>query len=84
MDKYNGWDSYNHWNTALWLNNDERFYNKLCNKVEMALYHVCSRTQAIHELLRDLPLATPDGENWNADVVEELFDEMYNEQLEYT
>ena len=37
MATYNGYESYDHWNTALWINNEERFYNMLLNKVELAV-----------------------------------------------
>ena len=81
---YNGYESYDHWNTALWLNNDERFYNLMQNKVELAVYMVCSREQAIHELLRDLPAFTPDDAAWQIDTIEDLFDENYQAQLAHS
>jgi hypothetical protein len=81
---YNGYESYDHWNTALWLNNDERFYNLMQNKVELAVYMVCSREQAICELLRDLPQFTPDDAEWQIDTIEDLFDENYQEQLAHS
>ena len=42
---------------------------------------VCSREQAIIELLRDLPGKTPDGADWQTETIEDLFDEMYQYQL---
>ena len=81
---YNGYDTYDHWNTALWLNNEERFYNLLQNKVELAVYMVCSRQQAIHEVLQQLPELTPDGAVWQPETIEDLFDEHYKEQLKYS
>lgn len=81
---YNGYESYNHWGTALWLNNDESLYNLLQNKVELAVYNVCSRQQAIIELIRELQETTGDSESWNIDTIEDLFDESYNEQLQYS
>ena len=80
----NGYESYDHWNTALWINNEERFYNMLQNKVELAVYMVCSRQQAIIKLIRDLPELTPDGAEWQADTIEDLFDENYQEQLKHS
>ena len=80
---YNGYESYNHWNTALWLNNDESLYNLLQNKVELAVYNVCSRQHAIIELIRELPETTGDNESWNIDTIEDLFDESYIEQLQH-
>jgi len=81
---YNGYQSYDHWNTALWFNNEEQFYNLLQNKVELAVYIVCSREQAIHEILRSLPELTPDGATWQADTIEDLFDESYQAQIQYS
>lgn len=81
---YNGWESYDHWNTALWLNNEEDYHNLMLNKVELAVYMVCTRQQAIYELLRELPELTPDGAQWQADTIEDLFDENYQDQLAYS
>ena len=81
---YNGYESYDHWNTALWINNEESFYNMLQNKVELAVYMVCSRQQAIVELIRDLPELTPDGAVWQSETIEDLFDENYQEQLKHS
>lgn len=81
---YNGWESYDHWNTALWLNNEEDYHNLMLNKVELTVYMVCTRQQAIHELLRELPELTPDGAEWQADTIEDLFDENYQDQLAYS
>jgi len=81
---YNGYESYDHWNTALWLNNDERMHNIMQNKVELAVYMVCTREQAIYELLRELPELTPDGAVWQIDTIEDLFDENYQDQIAYS
>jgi transcription elongation factor GreA-like protein len=81
---YNGWESYDHWNTALWLNNDEELSNLLDNKVEKAVYMVCTRQQAIHEVWQQLPARTPDDAAWQIETIEDLFDERYNEQLQYS
>ncbi len=81
---YNGWESWDHWQTALWLNNDESLYNIMINKVELAVYMVCTRQQAINELLRELPELTPDGATWQPDTIEYLFDENYLDQLLYS
>jgi len=81
---YNGHESYDHWNTALWLNNEEGYHNLMLNKVELTVYMVCTRQQAIHELLRELPALTPDGAEWQADTIEDLFDENYQDQLAYS
>ena len=81
---YNGHESYDHWNTALWLNNDERWYNLLNDKVELAVYMVCTKTQVVYEMLRELPETTPDGARWEPDIILDLVCERYAYQLEYS
>lgn len=81
---YNGYESYDHWNTALWLNNDEKFYNIMMNKVELVVYMRITKTQAVYEMLRDLPNKTPDDAVWQADTILDLIDENYQEQLQYS
>jgi hypothetical protein len=81
---FNGYESYNHWNTALWLNNDESFYNLLKNKVELVVYMACTKSQAVCEILRELPEETPDGATWEADTILDLVTEQYDEQLQYS
>ena len=84
MSTYNGYESKVHWKTALWLNNDEEFYNLLMNKVELVVYMSISKTEAVYEMLRDLPAKTPDGAEWHADTILDLIDENYTEQLKYS
>ena len=84
MNTYNGYESYDHWNTGLWLNNDELFYNMLQNKVELVVYMRITKTQAVYEMLRDLPNKTPDGAEWQADTILDLIDEHYTEQVQYS
>ena len=81
---YNGYESYDHWNTALWLNNDERWHNLLNDKVELAVYMVCTKTQVVHEILRELPETTPDGARWEPDTILDLVCEHYAYQLQYS
>ena len=81
---YNGYESYDHWNTALWLNNDEEFSNLLNDKVEQAVYMVCTRTRAILEVWQQLPARTPDDAEWKIETIEDLFEERYSEQLQYS
>jgi len=80
----NGYESYDHWNTALWLGNDEGFSELLDNKVELAVYMQCTRTRAILEVWEQLPDRTPDDAEWQIETIEDLFDERYNEQLQYS
>jgi len=80
----NGYETKEQWNTALWLNNDEGFYNLLLNKVELVVYMHMTKTQAVYEMLRDLPAKTPDGTKWDADTILDLIDEQYTEMLEHS
>jgi len=84
MTTYNGYESYDHWNTALWINNDKNMYNMLLNKTELVAYMRITKTQAVYEMLRDLPNKTPDGATWQADTILDLIDEQYKEQLKYS
>ena len=61
MPTYNGHRSWNAWNVALWIGNDEGLYR-------LALYHMAREPflwQAAKNLLADLPGRTPDGARYN-------------------
>jgi hypothetical protein len=55
MTTYNGYESWDHDQTWLWINNDQELYNLLMNKVELVVYMHITKTQAVYEMLRDLP-----------------------------
>ena len=84
MTTYNGYETYDHWNTALWLNNDERMYNMLQNIVEGVVYMHLTKSQAVEQLLNSLPANTPDGATWQIETILELIEEHYQEQLEWS
>jgi len=84
MKTFNGYTTYNHWNTALWLNNDEDMYNTMQNIVELVVYRHITKKQAVERLLKRLPAKTPDGATWQADTIAELIEENYVEQLKYS
>ena len=84
MTTYNGYESWDHWNTALWLNNDESFYNIMLNETEQAVYMKQSIADAVGNIIRQLPEQTPDGATWQGDTIVELFLENYNEMLEHS
>tara|TARA_R110000787_G_scaffold579_4_gene2076 strand:+ start:777 stop:1001 length:225 start_codon:yes stop_codon:yes gene_type:complete len=60
MKEYNGHRSYNAWNVALWLYNDEDLYNLFSGMPE----HF-SLNKAVSTLLAGLPAKTPDGAVYN-------------------
>jgi hypothetical protein len=84
MTTYNGYESYDHWNTALWLSNDEGMYNTLQNIVEEVVYMNITKAQAVEQLLDSLPAKTPDGAAWQKETILDLIDEHYQEQLQWS
>lgn len=81
---YNGYESYDHWNTALWLNNDESMYNLLINETEKAVYMEQSLTQTVTNIMNSLPSKTPDDAEWQRITVADLVAEHYQEMLQYS
>lgn len=64
MNPYNGYRSWNAWNVALWINNDEGLYNlKMdCLNRRTAKGKYPTKRQAAHRLLAALEgEKTPDG-----------------------
>ena len=71
-EKYNGWTDWTTWNVALWINNDECFYNiaKDCKDYMDFLYEMQYMIGSF---------ATPDGADWgeaNIDELNELIEEI--------
>ncbi len=64
-EKYNGWSDWTTWNVALWINNDEGFYNiaKDCKDYMDFLFEMQSMIGSF---------ATPDGADWGEANIEEL------------
>jgi hypothetical protein len=44
----------------------------------------CTKSQAVYEILRELPEQTPDGATWEADTILDLVTEQYDELLQYS
>ena len=55
---YNGWASYETWNAALWIQNEEPLYSIACDYVQR---HGANSTWLGLLLDGDLPESTPDG-----------------------
>ena len=64
-EKFNGWTDWTTWNVALWINNDEGFYNiaKDCKDYMDFLYEMQYMIGSF---------ATPDGADWGEANIEEL------------
>ena len=64
-EKYNGWSDWTTWNVALWINNDQGFYNiaKDCKNYADFLYEMQAMIGSF---------ATPDGADWGEANIEEL------------
>ena len=64
-EKYNGWTDWTTWNVALWINNDQGFYNiaKECKNYADFLYEMQAMIGS---------LATPDGADWGEAHIDEL------------
>ena len=60
MKPYNGHRSWNAWNVALWLDNDETLYRRACE-----LGHKLGAARAARILSRELDRTTPDGAVYN-------------------
>jgi len=80
----NGYKTKDQWQTALWLNNDEGFYNLMMNETEKAVYMKQTRADAVANIINQLPDETPDGATWCGDTIVELVLENYNEMLEHS
>ena len=65
QEKYNGWSDWTTWNVALWINNDQCYYNiaKDCKDYLDFLYEMQAMIGSF---------ATPDGADWGEANIEEL------------
>ena len=59
--EYNGWKNYETWNVALWIQNDESFYDfaKACKKSSNSF------KSFYYDMVAMECLATPDGVKWD-------------------
>ena len=64
-EKYNGWSDWTTWNVALWINNDECYYNiaKECRNYADFLYEMQAMIGSF---------ATPDGADWGEANIDEM------------
>jgi len=81
---FNGYASWDDWNVALWLNNDEGLYNTLCHYAELAAYMTISHKDALKRFLAALPDETPDGAAFTEEAVKPILDEQIAEHIKYS
>jgi len=64
-EKYNGWNDWTTWNVALWIRNDQTYYNIAteCKDYMDFLYEMQSMIGSF---------ATPDGADWGEANIEEM------------
>ena len=64
-EKYNGWNDWTTWNVALWIRNDQCYYNiaKDCKDYMDFLFEM-------HSMIGSF--ATPDGADWGEANIEEM------------
>ena len=71
-EKYNGWNDWTTWNVALWIRNDQTYYN------------IATESKDYMDFLYEMQamigsFATPDGADWgeaNIDELNELIEEI--------
>jgi hypothetical protein len=79
MATFNGYPSHAHWNTALWLNNDESFYVMLRKYADAIATDRLGLLTASKLLLEELPEQTPDRVDWQEGQIELLLIEQAEE-----
>jgi hypothetical protein len=75
---YNGHRSWNAWNVAAHLGNDETLYLMCMKEIERAI----TLEQAVRKIRARLPEKTPDGAPYNRMCVREAVDEWWAERNE--
>lgn len=79
MTTYNGYESYDHWNTALWLNNDEKYYNDLLEMIGLAKKLGMSELSVADVWMQKYNgTKTPDGAEWKFETVIDLAKENWD------
>jgi hypothetical protein len=76
MKEYNGHRSWNAWNVALWLGNDEGLYHAARAAWRRGK---ANAARAARLLMQDLPERTPDGAHYNALCVRLALDGLFGE-----
>lgn len=72
MAAYNGHRSWNAWNVALWIGNDEGLYRTAIYYLD----HSKNAKAAARKMLADLPATTPDGAKYNLTCVYEAIKDL--------
>lgn len=73
MTTYNGYESWDHWNTALWINNDEKYYRDLLEMIGLAKKLGMSALSVADVWITKYGDGkTPDGAEWQFQTVHDL------------
>lgn len=74
MEKFNGHDSYEHWNVAAWIDNDEGLYSLAHDCARVNIY-VSRAADMFIDCLSELGVThTPDGVDFTQETVEAYFE----------
>lgn len=80
MTEYNGHESWDHWNVALWLFNDEGLYNIIREQIKYCRTVSSCAQDVLYMLTKDLGLTkTPDGAMFTYDTVYAAIEDEHEE-----
>lgn len=79
MDTYNGHPSWQHWNVALWLYNDEVLYSLVKDAVKREDNTEEAAVRVLNALHMHSIVDTPDGATYTLETIKAALDEEYSQ-----